>query len=169
MTETKYDVAIATCDDCGVGEYSASVRGVDTYRQYEIEGDFQNLCNDCAEAHNTLTAASMSDDELIAAIISDSIGYASPVHAARHVSDYREGREAIEDSGRNYGCWCERGSACFDNDLDALIDSAVRHWAFKSADEKDRLLEKVARWKEIEDDDRLASMAISVMAPVGGL
>jgi hypothetical protein len=159
---------IGTCDCCDVNEYSTSVRGADTYRRYEFDADFDLLCNDCAEEQNVLTAETVSDAELIAAIISDSIGYAGPHHAARHVSDYREGREAIEAEGRRYGCWCERGSACFKNDLDALIESAVRHWAIKSDDERARLLAKVERWQEIESEDRLAGMAISLAAPVGG-
>ncbi|WP_200531606.1 MULTISPECIES: hypothetical protein [unclassified Halorubrum] len=163
------NLSLAKCDCCDVNEYSTSVRGADTYRQFEFEDDFENLCNDCAEEQNTLTADTMEDAELIAAIVSDSIGYAGPYHAARHVSDYREGREAIEAEGRRYGCWCERGSACFKNDLDALIESAVRHWGFKSDEERERLLAKVERWQEIESDDRLAGMALSLAAPVGGI
>ena len=155
----KYNIDIATCDCCETSEYSTSVRPPETFRQYEFEDDFEHLCTDCAEDQNTLTADSMSDRELIAAIVSDSLGYASPHHAALHVAGYREGKEHV---------FCERGGACFDHDLFQLIEAAVRHWGYQSDEKREKLLAKVARWQEIEDDDHIASMGISLSAPVGG-
>ncbi|MFC6953758.1 hypothetical protein [Halorubellus litoreus] len=104
--------------------------------------------------------ANLTDDELIAAIISDSIGYASPRHAAFHVRDYRDGETGVH---------CERGHAIFDGDLLALMESAGRHWLGKSEQDKQRLLAKVQRWAELEDEDRMAGVTLSMMMPVGGL
>ena len=161
------------CEICEMTEFGGTVRPINTYREFEFEPEtretYDVLCRECAEENNTLTAETMTDEELIAAIISDSIGYAGPHHAARHVADYRAGQEAVEDEGRRYGCWCERGSAVFKNDLDALIARAVRHWGFQSDEARQKKLERVARWKEIEDEDRIASLGLSMMAPVGGI
>lgn len=152
-TETK------VCELCDKSEYLRSVREAGTYRRRIIPERYGMLCSDCAEDVDEFDAREFEDAELIAGIISDSIGYASPIHAAKHVGKWRDGGTE---------CWCERGGAVFDRDLNALIESAARHWLLKSTDERDRLLAKVARWQEIEDDDRIASMSISMMAPVGG-
>ena len=156
------------CDGCG--------RRGDWYPLYEGEEfgyrvpEGMKVCNDCLEEHNTHTAADMSDDELIAAIIDDSIGYASPGHAARHVRDFRKGQEAIEADGRRYGCWCERGSSCFDNDLDALIESARKHWLVMSEEKRENLLETVEAWREVEEEQgHGASMGVSMMYPTSGI
>lgn len=151
---------VKKCDVCGASEYHTSVRAPETYRQFEFEDEFDYLCRDHAEANNTLTPESLSDRELIAAIVSDSLGYAGPHHAALHVRDYRDGKEHV---------FCERGGACFDNDLTKLVGRAVRHWGHQSDEKRARLLEKVDRWRELEGDDRVASMGISMMVPVGGL
>lgn len=144
------------CDCCG----ESWSRAPTTYRAYEFEEEFEYLCIDCAKEQNTLTPDTMSDEELIAAIVSDSIGYAAPRHAAFHVSDYRDGEEEVH---------CERGHACFDGDLQKLVDRATRHWAIMSDEKRERLLVKVRRWKELEDEDRIASMGLSMSVPVGGL
>lgn len=156
-TETK------TCECCEATEYSKAVLPVDTFRRKVLPDhieDAESLCRDCAEENDQFDAAKMTDEELIAGIISDSIGYASPRHAAFHVSDYRQGKKVAA---------CERGGAVFGGDLDALIERAGRHFIGKSDEEKHRLLAKVEKWKQIEDDDRVASMELSMMAPVGGL
>lgn len=109
----------------------------------------------------------MSDEELIAAIVDDGIGYASPAHAGKHVADLREGGEQA---------FCERVSAVFKRDLDALIESARAHWLRikKGNPEKsERLLETVEHWQEVEEQEGpMASMGISVLypthAPSGG-
>jgi hypothetical protein len=102
----------------------------------------------------------MSDKELIAAIVDDSIGYASPAHAVKHVRDYREGGESA---------YCERGAAVFDRDLDALIESARAHWLrieTGNPEKAERLLETVEQWQEVEEQEGpAASMGTSVLYP----
>jgi hypothetical protein len=109
---------------------------------------------------NSHTAEDMSDKELIAAIVDDSIGYATPDHAARHVEDYREDRESV---------YCERGAAVFDRDLDSLIESARAHWLrieTGNPEKVERLFETVERWQEVENQEGpMASMGISVLYP----
>jgi len=109
----------------------------------------------------------MSDEELIAAIVDDSIGYASPTHAVKHVEDFKEGGETV---------YCERGAAVFDRELDALIESARAHWLRieqGNPEKAEQLLETVKQWQEVEEQEgSMASMGISVLypthAPTGG-
>jgi hypothetical protein len=102
----------------------------------------------------------MSDKELIAAIVDDSIGYASPGHAAKHVEDFREDGETA---------YCERGAAVFDRDLDALIESARAHWLpiqENNPEKAEGLLETVEQWQEVEEQEGLiASMGLSSLYP----
>ena len=164
MKENQTDESLSSrsCDRCG----SWSAVGVVYYEQYRIPNEFNRLCRDCAIEVNSHTAEEMADKELIAAIIDDSIGYASPTHAAKHVREFRDGEDAA---------FCERGAAVFDNDLDALIESARAHWLrVQSNPEKvDQLLETVEQWREVEEQEGpAASMGISVLypthAPTGG-
>ncbi|WP_188788225.1 hypothetical protein [Halobellus salinus] len=109
----------------------------------------------------------MSDKELIAAIVDDSIGYASPAHAAKHVKDFRQDGSAA---------YCERGAAVFNRDLDSLIESARGHWVSieqGNPEKAEQLLETVEQWQEVEEQEGpMASMGISVVwpthAPTGG-
>jgi hypothetical protein len=128
---------------------------------------FDRLCRDCAKEKNTHTAEEMDDEELIAAIIDDSIGYASPTHAAHHVEDFRDGDTKAH---------CERAAACFDGALNALIESARAHWLRieqGNPEKAEQLLETVEQWREVEEQEGpIASMGISVLypthAPTGG-
>ena len=100
MAENPVADSIATCARCG----SYSGISVEYFERHRIPDEYDELCTDCAEEENTHTAEEMSDEEVIAAIIDDSIGYASPTHAENHVADFRdEGTEA----------YCERGAAVY--------------------------------------------------------
>jgi hypothetical protein len=156
MTENPVAGSISTCDICG----SYSGVSVEYFEQYRIPDDYEALCTDCAEEENTHTAEEMNDEELIAAIVDDSIGYANPAHAAKHVADFR---------GGGTEAYCERGAAVFDRDLGTLIESARAHWLRieKGNPEKaERLLETIEQWQEVEEQEGpMASMGISVLYP----
>jgi len=158
MAENPVDESISSrsCDRCG----SWSAVGVEYHEQYRVPDEFERLCRECAKAENTHTAEAMSDEELIAAIVDDSIGYASPAHAIKHVRDFREDGDTA---------YCERGAAVFDRDLDALIESARAHWlAIKrgNPEKVEKLLETVEQWQEVEEQQGpAASMGISVLYP----
>jgi hypothetical protein len=157
MAENPVDESISShgCDHCE----SRSAVGVKYYEQYRVPNEFERLCRDCAKELNTHTAEEMSDKELIAAIVDDSIGYASPGHAAKHVEDFREGGDSA---------YCERGAAVFDQDLDALIESARAHWLPIQENNPEKaaaLLETVEQWQEVEQESTAASMGVSVLYP----
>ena len=165
MTKNQTDESLSSrsCDRCGAW----SAVGVEYYEQYRVPDEFERLCRDCAKTTNTHSVEDMSDEELIAAIVDDSIGYASPAHAEKHVEDFREGGESA---------YCERGAAVFHRDLDALIESARAHWLRieqGNPEKAERLLETVEQWQEVEEQEGpMASMGISVLypthAPTGG-
>jgi hypothetical protein len=125
-----------------------------------VPEEFERLCRDCAKETNCHTAEEMSDEELIAAIVDDSIGYASPAHAAKHVADFRDGGTEA---------WCERAAACFGRDLNTLIESARAHWLRieqGNPEKADQLLETVEQWQEVEEQEGpIASMGISLLYP----
>ena len=158
MTKNSADESLSSrsCDRCG----SWSAVGVEYYEQYRVPDEYERLCRDCAKETNTHTAEEMSDEELIAAIMDDSIGYASPAHAESHVQDYREGEDTA---------YCERGAAVFDRDLSALIESAKAHWLpiqENNPEKAEQLLETVEQWQEVEEQEGpAASMGISVLYP----
>lgn len=158
MTENSADQSLSTrsCDRCS----SWSAVGVNYCEQYRVPNEYERLCRDCAKETNTHTAEMMSDEELIAAIMDDSIGYASPAHAQRHVQDYKEDEDTA---------YCERGAAVFDRDLNALIESARAHWLpiqENNPEKAERLLEIVEQWREVEvQEGPAASVGISVLYP----
>ena len=158
MTENSADESLSSrsCDRCG----SWSAVGVEYYEQYRVPEKYERLCRDCAKKANTHRAEDMCDKELIAAIIDDSIGYASPAHAAKNVEDFREGGESA---------YCERGAAVFDRDLNALIESARAHWLpiqENNPEKAEQLLETVEQWQEVEEQEGpAASMGVSVLYP----
>lgn len=159
------DTTTGACDGCGrPGNLYPLFEG-DEVSGYRIPAG-ETMCRTCAKEQNVHTPADMTDQELIAAIVDDSHGYASPKHAARHVSDYRAGRDALAAEDRKYGCWCERGSACFDNDLDALIESARRHWLTLTDDQQAAVCERIDDWQTVEaTEDTAASLSLSMLYP----
>jgi len=98
----------------------------------------------------------LSEKKLIAAIVYDSTGYASPKHAKMHVEDYKEGKKKA---------FCERGICAFDKNLERLVKSAVNTWDFISQEKKEKYLKIVEKWERIEKEDKIASKEISLMFP----
>jgi len=90
--------------------------------------------------------------ELADAIMADSIRYASPEHAMRHVKDYLNG-------GKH--AYCERGVAIFNADLEKLVESAAYYWHRCSEEEKERLKAFANKWKKLEAKDPIAGWAVS--------
>lgn len=158
MTGNHGATGISRCEVCS----SLSGLAVEYHEAYRVPDEYEFLCTACAKRLNTHTADDLSDEELIAAIVDDSIGYASPAHAAKHVRDTRSGEETA---------YCERGVAVFEGDLDALIESARRHWLrLQTNPEKvERLLESVEEWREVEEQNPAASLGISCLYPTHGV
>jgi len=102
----------------------------------------------------------LTEEELAAAIMADSIGYASPNHAMMHVRDYKEGKTHA---------YCERGSALFNCDLKELIMSAVYYWYHSSEEKRERLRRFAEQWKKVEERNPMAGTAISMMYPTLGV
>lgn len=146
------------------------------HRQYEIPDVYEALCRDCAEHVNTHSAEDMTDGELIAAIMDDSLGYASPEHARQHVEAFREGENFV---------YCERARSCYPadpddyseeewgsetgihpGDLSKLIDSARRRWCAMSEEKREDLREFADEWDSI--DNRGSSMSVSAAYPTLG-
>lgn len=98
----------------------------------------------------------LTEWELAAAIMADSIGYASPEHALRHVKDYEKGEKYA---------YCERGCAIFKADLKKLIESAAYYWYRCSEEEKERLKAFAKMWRELETRDPIAGWAVSSLYP----
>lgn len=159
------------CERCG------SLNGIpaSSHRHWETPDVWDYLCRDCAEEVNVHTVEEMTDGELVAAIMHDSIGYASPRHAAQHV-------EAFHD-GDNFA-FCERACACFPADLDEydedeladvahpspgdlnwLIERARRTWCRLDGDKRDRLEEFAEAWERAEDNTE--ACGVSAMYPTG--
>ena len=153
-----------TCGHCGTSSAGRTILdpSEDQHWWQKLPADirtFDGLCRECANELNQLTAESMSDTELCAAIVHDSHGYATPEHAAHHVEAYRDGDETA---------WCERAGAVFDRDLGALIESAVKRWGFASKKEREALRERVIQWREVEAESDIAAMGLSMRYPVEG-
>jgi hypothetical protein len=153
-----------TCGRCGRSEAGRTVANPsdDNFWWEEFPPEIRSLdylCRECASEVNQLTSESMSDEDLCAAIVHDSRGYATPKHAAQHVAAFRERAETAH---------CERAGALFDRELATLIKSAVMRWGHASEAQRDRLRERVAEWKQVEADSGIASLAISMSYPAGG-
>lgn len=116
-------------------------------------------CLDCAESLNVHTLDDMTRDERIAAIIGNSIGYAGPKHASRIEENWRNGEEK---------CYCEWASACYDNDMAKLMESCRRWWLNKPLDARNRLLDMVTKWREVEEDDKAAGLSVGLSFPTMG-
>lgn len=98
----------------------------------------------------------LSREELIAALMEDSIGYLTPQRAERHIARW----EAGEDT-----CYCERCVAVFQRDLPACLERAVLVWEYLSGEKRQRLLEVVG---EIAELDTMTQQTISLLWPTMG-
>jgi hypothetical protein len=168
-------MSIDKCEVCG----SYNGLPTDSFRAYRIESEYSHLCRACAEQENTHTVDEMTDVELCAAIMDDSIGYAMPGHAIQHVEQYRESDGPHDDPF----VWCERGRAVFPADPDdyadappevkdtldrgpgdlyALIERARKSWCGMDDDKRERLVEMV---KETQELDSATQMGLSSLYP----
>ena len=102
----------------------------------------------------------LTEIELAAAIMADSIGYAGPTHALLHVRDFKQGETKA---------YCERGSAIFGCDLDKLIKSAVHYWYRTEPEKRERLRKFAEEWKKVEERDPMAGSSISMLYPTMGV
>lgn len=146
-------MSLDTCERCG----SYNGLPADQFRWWDVPDEFDYLCRDCAEEVNTHTLDDMTDDEIAAAIMDDSLGYAGPRHAARHVQESKDGKETA---------YCERGHAVFDGDLDELMARARRHWCGLSETKQERLLAYLAEWRKNPGPEGFSG--ISTAYPVSG-
>lgn len=122
-------------------------------RRYTAPPEYDHLCTECLERENTASAHDLADDDLIAAVVSDSLGYASPTHAEKHVEAFRRGET---------GAHCERGRACYGGDLGRLMESARTHWAMMDAETRARKRAEVEAWRAASNgvaDDMTISMS----------
>lgn len=116
------------------------------------------------------TLDEMSDEALIAAIMDDSHGYASPHHARQHVEQYANGERFA---------YCERAVSCFPADDDAfadddraaltghppgdlqkLLESARQHWLRLSEERREDLLGLADEWANAESPGELSSISL---------
>ncbi len=72
----------------------------------------------------------MTKEDLIMALVDDSIGYYSYHGAAQQVEDFLAGES---------GSYSERGLACFKGDLTKEVEAAVSHWNRQSPEKKEVL------------------------------
>ena len=98
----------------------------------------------------------LTEWELAVAIMADSVGYASPDHALRHVKDYLNGEKHA---------YCERGLAVFKADLEALIRSAAYYWHGISPERREKLKKFAEAWKKLSEKDPAANWTISSLYP----
>lgn len=98
----------------------------------------------------------LSEWELAVAIMADSVGYASPEHAMRHVKDFVKGEKYA---------FCERGCALFGADLKRLIESAAYYWHKTEPEKRERLKAFAESWRKLEEKDPIAGMSVSMLYP----
>lgn len=152
-----------TCDNCDRSKILTTLYALPStdstfIRHWRIPAKYDTICSSCFETVNDHTPSDLTDTELIAAIMSDSLGYASPAHASRHITDYQNDES---ETG------CERGTACFDRDLSKLMESARKRWLTRDEAEREQLLNTVERWQTLEDEQGTArSMMASLSYPV---
>lgn len=83
----------------------------------------------------------LSREELIAALVEDSIGYLSPLTAERHIQDWEMGVRR---------CACERCLWVFAGDLRKCLEGAARHWGYLPEARKEGLLKVVRAASQLD-------------------
>lgn len=121
------------------------------YTDWEVQED--GIIPKMVEVRRTVKISVL---ELVAAICGDSIGYATPMHAIRHVEEYLNGQK---------DAYCERAVALFGGDLRRLIESAMQYWVRLNEDKRMELLDFVKKWLVEEMRDVVAGEMISLMFP----
>lgn len=150
---------MSKCELCG----GYNGLAVEHHPFYEVPDVWETLCRDCAEQENLHTAEDMDDGELVAAIMDDSMGYASPQHAQQHVEAWRDGEDFA---------FCERAISCYPadpddytdeefqtntgihpGDLNRLIESARKRWCAASGEKRERLEAFAEKWAQLEEEE----------------
>lgn len=87
------------------------------------------------------TLFDLTREELIAALVEDSIGYLSPRAAELHIDKWERGEKT---------CCCERCYSVFQTDLHACLKSATTHWQELGAERKRRTVKLVERVSKLD-------------------
>lgn len=87
----------------------------------------------------------LTREEMIAALVEDSIGYLSPRGAELHIRSWERGEEA---------CHCERCCAVFECELEKCLESAKRRWEHLTEEKRGRLLKIVEQVSKLEAVDQ---------------
>lgn len=95
----------------------------------------------------------LTREELIAALVEDSIGYLSPRAAELHIESW----ERDEDS-----CHCERCYTVFETDLQECLESAKRRWGYLTEEKRQRLLKVIG---EVSKLDSIDQVTVGLMWP----
>lgn len=98
----------------------------------------------------------LTREELLAALIEDSIGYLTPLTAQRHIESWERGDEE---------CFCERCLFVFEGDLQKCLETAARHWGYLSQERRQRLLDVV---EKISTLGEMGQLTVSMMWPTMG-
>ena len=126
-------------------------------RKLRIEiTDYEVVKNPVWRTVEVKRTVELTEWELAVAIIADSIGYACPEHAMRHVKDYIKGEKYA---------YCERGCAIFGADLKKLIESAAYYWYKTDPEKRERLKAFAEKWRKLEEKDPIAGWSVSMLYP----
>ena len=126
-------------------------------RKLKIEiTDYEVVKNPVWRTVEVKRAVELTEWELAVAIMADSIGYACPEHAMRHVKDFIKGEKYA---------YCERGCAIFGGDLEKLIESAAYYWYKTEPEKRERLKTFAEKWRKLEEKDPIAGWSVSMLYP----
>ena len=94
----------------------------------------------------------MTREDLIMALVDDSIGYYSYQGAARQAEDFLAGET---------GSYSERGLACFKGDLTKEIEAAASHWNRQSQEKKEALRRLGKQLSRVKDWATAATISMA--------
>ena len=83
----------------------------------------------------------LSREELIAALVEDSIGYLTPRAAELHIERWERGDNT---------CFCERCQWVFGGDLQKCLESAASRWEYLAQERRQRLLNLIGRISKLD-------------------
>lgn len=95
----------------------------------------------------------LTREEMMAALVEDSIGYLSTKAAELHIQSWERGQDA---------CHCERCYTVFECDLEECLASAKRRWEHLPEEKRQRLLEIVAQVAKL---DAVGQITVGLMWP----
>ena len=95
----------------------------------------------------------LSREELIAALVEDSIGYLTPRAAELHIERWEGGDKA---------CFCERCQWVFGGNLQKCLESAASRWEYLAEEKRQCLLDLVKRVSKL---DSISQTTVGLMWP----